>query len=157
MIKEIGTVVQQDNQKIWVETAIKSTCKTCAAKSNCGTSAIAEAFTGKSVINEVKNTLDAKVGDQVEIGIPEESLLQGAFWIYLVPIFMALIFCLTTQYWLSMFVAVSEGVTILATFLGGFIGFKWAKYSVGNTTEDKYLPQLLAIKPEIIAIKAVQD
>ncbi len=157
MIKELGIVIQQNNETIWVETAIKSTCKSCAAKSNCGTSSIAEAFAGKSVINEVANTLDAKLGDEVEIGIPEESLIQGAFWIYLMPIFVALLFCLTTQYWLPRFIEVNEGLVILSTFFGGFIGFYWAKQKLARMPEDKYLPQLLSIKPQSIAIKSIDS
>ncbi|MUH72556.1 SoxR reducing system RseC family protein [Psychrosphaera haliotis] len=157
MIKELGIVVEKDQDSIWVETAVKSTCKTCAAKSNCGTSAVAEAFAGKSVINKVANSLNAQVGDQVEIGIPEESLIQGAFWIYLTPIFSALFFCLVTQYWLTEFMEINEGLVILSTFLGGYLGFVVARKKLSSSPSDKYLPQLLSIRPEIIPVKPVDS
>ena len=50
MIKETGRVVKRDQGDIWVETSVKSTCNTCAAKANCGTSAIADAVAGKTVV-----------------------------------------------------------------------------------------------------------
>lgn len=145
MIKELGQVVQLDEQYIWVETAIKSTCSSCAAKSNCGTSSVAEAFAGKSVINKVRNHLNAKLHDQVEIGIPEESLIQGAFWVYLAPLIGALSFALGAEYWLSRFILVAEWQIILVTLLGGTLGFTFAKYKLGQDDPERYQPELLAI------------
>ena len=156
MIKEIGRVVQKDAEFIWVETAIKSTCSTCAAKPNCGTSSVAEAFAGKSVINKVKNTLDANLEDQVEIGIPEDSLVQGAFWIYILPIVTALTAGLATEYWLSQFVTVAEWLVILMTLAGGALGFVFANKKLANDDTEKYLPQLLNVLPQPIDITTLQ-
>ena len=80
MIKELGRVIIVDGEFAWVETSVKSSCSSCAAKSNCGTSAIAEAVAGKTVVNKVKNDLAVEVGDWVEIGIEEDTLLAGAFY-----------------------------------------------------------------------------
>lgn len=147
--------MQLDDEYIWVETAIKSTCKTCSAKSNCGTSTIAEAFAGKSVINKVKNSLNATLDDQVEIGIPEERLIEGAFWVYILPILTALFTCLVAQYWLSRFIQVSEWMIIIATLLGGALGFLFAKKRLSNDDDDKYQPELLKVFPTTIHISAV--
>lgn len=155
MIKEIGVVVQREDEYIWVETAIKSTCSTCAAKSNCGTNSVAEAFAGKSVINKVKNTLGAEVDDQVEIGIPEDSLVQGAFWVYILPILTALIACMLAEYWLSQFIVAGEWLVILFTLLGGALGFVIANKKLATPDSDKYQPQLLTVLPQTIAVTRV--
>jgi sigma-E factor negative regulatory protein RseC len=160
MIKETGKVIQKNETTIWVETAIKSTCKTCAAKSNCGTSAVAEAFAGKSMVNEVENILDAKLNDQVEIGIPEDTLLSGAFLIYMVPLLTALLANIVGQNWLTRFVDVNEPILILFTLSGGWMGFWFARIRLAAKEKQGLEPQLLKIMPstdrtETIDIKEV--
>ncbi|NVK25345.1 MAG: SoxR reducing system RseC family protein [Gammaproteobacteria bacterium] len=155
MIKETGTVVKVVEDFIWVETTVTSSCNACAAKSNCGTSAIAKAFSDKSVINEVENVLSADIGDTVEIGIPEESVLVGSFYLYLLPILTAILMALVAQFWLSSFIEVNEPMVILATFLGGFVGFLLARRFIERADNEKYKIQLLAIKPQTIEVKSV--
>lgn len=156
MIKEIGQVVGIEEQWLLVETAIKSTCNSCAAKSNCGTSTIAQAFSSKSVVNKVKNTLNAKVGDSVEIGIPEASLLQGSFYLYLLPLFVAIFSASITQLWLVRFIEIQEIHVILATFLGGYLGFLISKKLLSRSDVDKYQPVLIGIYDGKI-VKALVD
>ncbi|MBU2919244.1 SoxR reducing system RseC family protein [Psychrosphaera sp. F3M07] len=145
MIKEIGQVIAIEEDFLLVETAIKSTCNTCAAKSNCGTSTIAQAFSNKSVVNKVKNILNAKVGESVEIGIPEASLLQGSFYLYMLPLLSAIFLACTAQFWLSRFIEIQEIHVILATFLGGYIGFLLSRYLLNKSDVDKYQPVLIRI------------
>jgi len=156
MIKEIGQVVDIEEQWLLVETAIKSTCNSCAAKSNCGTSTIAQAFSSKSVVNKVKNTLNAKVGDSVEIGIPEASLLQGSFYLYLLPLFVAIFSASITQLWLVRFIEIQELHVIAATFLGGYLGFLISKKLLSKSDVDKYQPVLIGIYDGKI-VKALVD
>ena len=157
MIKETGTVVDIKNNMLWVETTVTSSCNACAAKSNCGTSAIAKAFSDKSVINEVRNKLGAKVGDRVEIGIPEESILFGSFYLYLLPLIITISFAVITQLWLVRFIPITEVHVILATFIGGGFGFRIAKHLINKSDQNKYQVQLLKILPDTdsITIKAL--
>ncbi len=147
MIKETGQVIKVEDNKIFVETAIKSTCKTCAAKPNCGTSSIAEAFAGKSVINEVENDLGAQLSDLVEIGIPEETLVKGAFTIYMLPLLTMMISIGVTQFWLSRFIDIGEPQVILAAFIGGFAGFWFAQKKLSLAEPEALQPKLLRIIP----------
>lgn len=153
MIKELGRVIKAEDQFIWVETSVKSSCSTCAAKSNCGTSAIAEAVAGKTVVNKVKNTENAKLDDQVEIGIPEETLLTGAFYLYLLPLVFAISGALVSQFWLSKFIVVSEGIVILATLVAGGLGFSVARYLIARQDQSLLEVKLLRIVNESIAVK----
>ena len=148
MIRETGRVIKAEQGHIWVETSVKSTCSSCAAKANCGTSAIADAVAGKTLVNKVRNELNAKVGNRVEIGIPEETLVSGAFLIYLLPLFTALASALACQFWLQKFVLVSEAGIILATLLGGVAGFGFARWRLGRTQAASLHPKLLRVLPE---------
>lgn len=152
MIKEVGKVVKLEQDIAWVETKVTSTCNACAAKSNCGTSSIAKAFGDKSVVNEVLNDRGAKLGQQVEIGIPEESLLTGAFLVYLLPLVTAVVAALVSQFWLSQFINVTEPVLILATIAGGWLGFFIARSRI-KAAEADYQVKMLRVMPDAIDIK----
>jgi len=155
MIRETGTVIKRDDIHIWVETSVKSTCSTCSAKSHCGTSAVASAVAGKTLVNRVENKLDAQVGDRVEIGVPEETLLSGAFFLYLFPLLLAIASALAGQFWLSRFIEVTEGIIILLTLLGGGTGFYLAKLRLAKESESGLQPKLLKVLPSDIEVKQV--
>lgn len=156
MIKEIGEVVQIEGDEIWVKTQVTSTCNSCAAKSNCGTSSIAKAFGDKSVVNQVNNELGAQLNDQVEIGIPEHSLVQGAFLLYLLPLLVAILFALIGQFWLSRFILVSEPLLIVLTFVGGAFGLLAARFFINRSDVEQYRVKLLRVLPAEIEIKNVE-
>jgi len=155
MIKEVGQVVKVENDEIWVETKVTSTCNACAAKSNCGTSTIAKAFGDKSIINQVINDRGAKLGDMVEIGIPEESLVKGALLVYLLPLISAVFAALVSDFWLSRFIEVTEPLLIIITLAGGFLGFLIARYSIQKADSETYKVKLLQVLPEQISVKSV--
>jgi sigma-E factor negative regulatory protein RseC len=150
MIKEIGRVIKKTEQIIWVETEIKSTCSSCAAKANCGTSSIAQAFAGKSVVNEVHDHIGVAEGDIVEIGIPEESLVRGASTMYLIPLLFGLIGAMLSQFVL----ALPEGMTILATGLFAWLGFAFTAKKLKQQEHD-FEPKLLKLIEQNISIHEI--
>lgn len=153
MIKEVGTVVKLEGEVAWVETKVTSTCNACSAKSNCGTSSIAKAFGDKSVVNPVLNVQQAKLGDSVEIGIPENNLVAGAALVYLLPLLCALAMALAVEFWLAQFINMNEPLLILLTFAGGALGFGIAKYKVNSAESGQYKAQLLKVLPSAISIQ----
>ena len=90
MIEEIGVVVRIDKEKelqhIWVETDIKTTCSSCQAQANCGTSVVAKAFTNKKQQLKLAYEYPVEMGQKIKIGIPEEKLLSASLLVYLLPI-----------------------------------------------------------------------
>ena len=156
MIKEIGKVIdiEHDQSGDWllVETAIKSTCSSCAAKSNCGTSTIAQAFSRKSVVNRVKNQLSANIGDTVEIGISEASLLHGSFLIYILPLVTAMLLAFVAQFSLANIIEITEPTLIFITLLGGGLGFKIANRQINKKNNEELMAKLIAILPAAIEI-----
>lgn len=91
MIKETGRVVAIDDEFLWVETIQRSSCHSCAAKSGCGQSVLGKMFDGRRshirLSRQTSDTANYQVDDQVEIGLPEDALLKGATWVYLMPLF----------------------------------------------------------------------
>lgn len=86
MIEETAWVVRIDDEQAWVETQRRASCGSCASKSGCGTSALAEWFGRRTVGLQVDNPVGARIGEQVVIGVPENVLVSGAAWMYGLPL-----------------------------------------------------------------------
>lgn len=120
MITETARVVAVEPHQVWVETLQVSACESCKAKSACGQSVINKASAGKRQhlavdTREVEGIF--AVDDQVKIGIPEESLMRGIVWAYMVP--LSGLF-LGAYLGLSLFPDVSHDLTAI---VAGSIGF----------------------------------
>ena len=94
MIIESGRVVAINSDSLWVETIQRSTCNSCAAEKGCGQGLIAKWGGHTSylrVLLEGRNASAFHVDDTVEIGIPEEVVVKGSLFVYLVPLFLMIL------------------------------------------------------------------
>ncbi len=83
MLSEEGIVEEIKDGKAIVKVERGATCKHCSARGTCGVSF----GSNKEIFIEVDNTLNAKVGDKVEISVPSGSLVKIALLVYILPIF----------------------------------------------------------------------
>jgi len=81
MIRETGTVVEATDGTATVLVERSSACVGCAAAGVCHTLG-----GGSDARVTVRNDLDAKTGDVVELGIEESSLVSASIIVYLVPV-----------------------------------------------------------------------
>ncbi|WP_439239979.1 SoxR reducing system RseC family protein [Lonepinella sp. BR2474] len=92
MITESAVVIDYQAGVATVKCQSQSACGACAVKSGCGTSALSE-LTGK--VGEHIFTLETitplKIGQTVEIGLAEKSLLFSALLLYVAPLLTILI------------------------------------------------------------------
>lgn len=86
MITETGKVVAVCDDKVWVQTIRTSACQQCAARHGCGQKALASVTGGRANQVLVTNSVGARVGDEVMIGIPEQALLGASFLAYALPL-----------------------------------------------------------------------
>ena len=86
MVEEQARVVDREGDYVWVETQRQTSCGSCSVKNGCGTQVLSKVFGNKSAWIRCRNTCQAKIGDQVIIGINEAELLSGSFLLYLLPI-----------------------------------------------------------------------
>ena len=102
-------------QVIEVSTAIKTTCGSCQAESNCSTSVVAKFFTPKA--EAFKFTVDetVSVGQQVELGITDSRLVQVSFYLYLLPI---MVFVITTALSIELLADTAFGHELVALLVG---------------------------------------
>ncbi|MFT5676558.1 MAG: sigma-E factor negative regulatory protein RseC, partial [Paraglaciecola sp.] len=113
MIEEIGVITaidKKDNEQyIWIETQIKTTCGGCQANDNCGTGIVAKAFTPKKEQLHLACDETVNVGQQVKLGIPEEDLLMASALVYLLPIVVVLLTAVIAQFVFPMLGLHAEG------------------------------------------------
>ncbi|MCW8955415.1 MAG: SoxR reducing system RseC family protein [Gammaproteobacteria bacterium] len=90
MIEETATVVAVEGPNVLLQTQRQSTCQSCSVKTGCGTSVVSQVVGQRSSQLTVENTLELKVGDEVVIGLLENSLVKGSLLIYALPVLLML-------------------------------------------------------------------
>jgi sigma-E factor negative regulatory protein RseC len=127
MIKQTATVVATDDKAVWVDTERQSTCGQCQVKQGCGTGLL-ENHVGKRFSRiKIKKQDDVVVGQQVQLGIPEEPLLHGAFMMYMVPLLAMFLFTVMAQV-----LNLNETMEVLAGIAGLISGFYWTHFRFEN-------------------------
>ncbi|KXI28689.1 SoxR reducing system RseC family protein [Paraglaciecola hydrolytica] len=162
MVEEIGIVVridiEQGIQYLWIETEVKTTCSSCQAQKNCGTSVVAKAFTNKKQQLKLAYAQTVELGQKIKIGIPEERLLSASLLVYLLPIFALMSGSVLASLVLPMFALDSELWQVLAGFTLAFIAFLGVKNYLNGANQQHFCPQLLGLiepQPQLIDVKQI--
>ncbi|HHT7628541.1 SoxR reducing system RseC family protein [Pasteurella multocida] len=92
MLKETAIVIDYQSGMAKVKCQSQSACGACAAQNACGASALSE-LTGEKGehIFWIETITPLKVGQRVEIGLEERSLIFSALIIYIVPLLTILV------------------------------------------------------------------
>lgn len=92
MLIESAVVIDYQSGMATVKCQSKSACGSCAAKAACGSSVLSE-LTGEynEHIFTVQTITPVAIGQRVEIGLPERSLLQSVWLVYVLPLLAILL------------------------------------------------------------------
>lgn len=91
MIEQRATITKVENEFAWIEAQRETSCGSCSAQKGCGTGLLAKTIGRRFVSMKVLNPVHAQVGDEVIIGLPEDSFLKSAFLTYLLPLLLMLL------------------------------------------------------------------
>jgi sigma-E factor negative regulatory protein RseC len=92
MIEQKAKVVDVDDKTVWLDAERQSTCSSCSAKKGCGTGML-ENHVGKRFSRiAVEKHQHVNIGQEMQLAIPEQALLQGAFMMYLLPLLTLFLF-----------------------------------------------------------------
>ncbi len=127
MIEQSATVVRSDDKMVWVEAERESTCSGCQVRKGCGTGMLAKHVGKRFSSIAVIKTGDVTIGQQVQLAIPEETLLQGAFLMYILPLVLMFVIAAVAQAF-----NFSETIEIFGGLSGLFLGFYWVKLHLAN-------------------------
>lgn len=147
MIEEEAKVVSTEPGRVWVETVRQSACGQCSARAGCGQPLMARVLSRGAEAQRnrlpVLTDLSPKVGDTVRLGIPETSLLAGAFWLYLAPVLALIVGAVSVQ-----LLTASD----IAALMGGMAGFSLCLLYVRRQQsrwqrDDRWRPRILGTIP----------
>ncbi|EHH0710772.1 SoxR reducing system RseC family protein [Vibrio vulnificus] len=145
MMTALATVTQVTPNDHGFEVALsceqQTSCSSCSSQKSCGTGVVSKAFGNKSLLWHLETQRRLHVGQVVEIGIPEQSLLQSAMLVYLLPIVAMLLGVLFGHLVLSPLLEMGEGAVVLTSMLFAFIGILLAK-KLAQPLEQKSAAQV---------------
>ncbi|MCF8779764.1 SoxR reducing system RseC family protein [Vibrio sp. IRLE0018] len=149
MMTALATVTQVTQHESGYQIALsceqQTSCSSCSSQKSCGTGVVSKAFGNKNLHWQLKTSRILKVGQVVEIGIPEQSLLQSAMLVYLLPIVAMLLGALFGHLVLSPWLDMGEGAVVLTSMLFAFIGILLAK-KLAQPLEQKSAAQVELIR-----------
>lgn len=87
MLVEQATVIAYADGIAEVQCAAKQGCGSCSAASNCGSRALS-ALAGEKNAPRFRLAVSEalQVGDQIRLGLPEQTLLFAVIWLYALPL-----------------------------------------------------------------------
>jgi len=134
MIEEQGKVIAVDSDKVTIECITRSACSACASKKSCSSGVVSNAF-GEQVQHfyfDKQDQGELNSGDQVTIGIAEQSLLQGAFLVYLLPLFSFILAALFADIILH----TPELITIISAFIAGGLAYLLSRHLLAKSKQS---------------------
>jgi len=151
MIEESGEVTAVNPPYAMVVTQRSGNCNSCSTK-GCGTRSLNELFAARSQEMRVLNPIDARVGDQVVLGIEEGALLSGSLAVYILPLLTMIAGGVVGEILAPAlsFPYASEYLSLPAAFMGLAGGFLWAR-RLGRrmSTNHRFMAVILRRTDEI--------
>ncbi|MCJ8311875.1 MAG: SoxR reducing system RseC family protein [Saccharospirillaceae bacterium] len=137
MIVENAWVQSINNNQITLQTIRSSSCQSCKAKSGCGQALLSKVSDDN--YQEQKNNItifseeNVSIGEEVELILPENSLVKAALIMYLTPLFAMFSLALIVSS-----LGFNDVVTSLSAILGLGFGFLLIK-SINNRLQHNEL------------------
>lgn len=146
MITETGKVVALKGDQVWVQTIRTSACQSCSARSGCGQKVLAAASGGRANQILVTNSINARVGDEVTIGIDEQALLGASLLVYALPLFLMVVASILGHQISGGSDGAAMGAAVAGLALGFFAGQKLQR--VGDRDYEPHLVRVNRIASE---------
>lgn len=128
MIEEQAQVIEIKGDTLFLQAQTQSACGSCAANKGCGTSLLSKVVGRKFTHFQADNCIDARVGDTVIVGIPEDALLKGSLVMYVIPILAMLIFALAADAFLNAALQYRDLMTAVTAIMGLVFGSLIARW-----------------------------
>ncbi len=145
MIEENALILSCEGDYASIETRPQGACGSCSSSEVCGTSVFAKAFGNRRTVMRVPNSIQAKPGDQVIIGLQDSALTKVSMVFYMVPIISMILCAIFGQGMASMFGYVSHDKFAIIGGVFGFIaGLGLVRIFSGKIQKDsRYQPVML--------------
>ena len=143
MIETPALVVSTDDTYAYVEPYSGGSCSSCSTTGSCGTAIFGKIFTQKPRVFRALNSIQAKAGEPVVIGLQEGVLLTSSLMVYMIP----LLFIFAGAILASLAGStreLQEQYSIWGSGVGLAAGFAWIKWFHWRfATANKYQAEIL--------------
>lgn len=140
MLEETAIVVDARDGYLWVESQSRSACGQCSS-STCTTSVVAKLFGVRVNRLRLLNSIDARPGQEVIIGIPDALLVRASLWAYMVPLIGMVAGALA-----GVTLGLSEGLQSGLALIGLGLGFYGVhRVTRGQKSGRRFTPLLLGL------------
>nr|WP_319555240.1 SoxR reducing system RseC family protein [uncultured Vibrio sp.] len=123
----------------------QTSCSSCSSQKSCGTGVVTKAIGNKSLSWHLRTEKSVQIGQVVEIGFPESSLIKSAMAVYLLPLFGLILGALFGHLLLAPLLAGGEGVIIISSVLFA-TGGVWLAKRVSKPLEDESQRQVTLVR-----------
>jgi sigma-E factor negative regulatory protein RseC len=155
VIEESAVVISCTGEFADIETERKSSCGGCSANGVCGVGVLAKVFGRRRSIVRVVNSINAKEGDRVIVGLQDGALVRGSFVFYIVPILTMIagaIFSDMFAVWVGL--TTTEPFSIFGGLLGLMFGLLLARrFSETVSTDERYRVVMLRHEHQSVNVK----
>lgn len=143
MVEEIATVVSCDSDGVWLTTTPVASCNACHVSDDCGTGIVAKTLTPRQQYFFVASKLPLLPGEQVRIGLSEQSLVIAALMVYLLPLLLMMLAAVAGS-----LAQLSEPWLIVLALAGAVSGFLLAR-RYGQRQETLSQIQIIEVLPSL--------
>lgn len=146
MMRSLATVIAVEPGVITVTCQQQTSCGHCASRDSCGTGIVSKAVPGRSHLVQIATQTRVSIGEVVEIGLPEQSMLHSAVLVYVLPLLSLVLGAVFGQWWFVELAGGGELGVILTAVLSAAAGLllarRLAKRLEGNSA---YKPNLIRV------------
>jgi sigma-E factor negative regulatory protein RseC len=140
VLEETASVIAVKHGRLLIETTARSACGHCSS-SGCTTSVLAKMFGVRRNWISLPNTLGARVGDRVVVGVPDSVLVGASVLVYLLPLLTMIVAVV-----LADAVAADALAQVLMALAGLGLGFGLVRIVVERrATRNRYEMRLLRL------------
>lgn len=150
MIKEWATVVSWRDGQALVSCDVKSSCSSCSSRAGCGSRVLNKLGPQTEHTISVPSAEPLVVGQKVELGISEGSLLTSAMLVYMTPLLGLFVIAAVFQLLFN-----SDLAAFAGGVLGGVGGFLVARgLSPRLAAKDAWQPVILSVglPPDLLRV-----
>jgi len=153
MMNTLATVVAVEPGSITVSCQQQTSCGHCASRDSCGTGIVSEAVPGRAHQVKITTKKSLTVGQVVEIGLSEQSILSSALLVYVVPLLFLLLGAALGQWWFVELAGTSELGVVLTAVVSAGIGLLIARhYARRLDGNSAYEPSLIRVLGQPLSV-----
>ena len=149
MVFETARIIAIESKGLWVETIPHSACGSCHAQKGCGQRLLSKSGVVTSQLWVLLNGCDSSdyhVGEEIKISVPENVIVQGALFIYMVPLIVMLVTISIAHY-----LAASDAFSAVSALFGLLLGAAIVRFRAYQTRFDTRLQPLLVSNQKTVS------